>query len=108
MARWPGLGGSPLLRRWPRLLWVLRRAWIRRLLCLAVGPDPVGAPLAPDQSLLLIRKYSDPDVKKGPGPVRPGPLSLPAMEPSGVFYRNFTKTARNSPPTGNIFRRYDL
>src|SRR5947209_11362996 len=41
------LGCSKLLCWWPRLL------WLRRLLCAATGPDPVGPPLAPCQSLLL-------------------------------------------------------
>src|SRR6202035_3675239 len=46
MARRPGLGRSPLFRRRPGL-------WLRRLLCAGIGPDAVGAPLAPGKSLLL-------------------------------------------------------
>ena len=58
------LGRSPLLRRWPGVLWL----W--RLLCAAPGPDAVGAPVASGQSLLLSN-HSIPEVK-GPGPVVPG------------------------------------
>src|SRR6202035_4564172 len=50
MARRPGLGRSPLFRRRPRLRLQL---WLRRLLCAAIGPDAVGASLAPGKSLLL-------------------------------------------------------
>src|SRR5205085_718185 len=42
-----GLGCSKLLCWWARLL------RLRRLLCAPIGPDTVGPPLAPRQSLLL-------------------------------------------------------
>src|SRR5260370_32075172 len=46
---WRRLGRSPLFRRRPGLLWLR----LRRLLCATIGPDAVGSPLAPGESLLL-------------------------------------------------------
>jgi len=45
-------GRSPFLRRWPGLL--SSRLW--RLLRATIGPDAVGSPVAPGESLLLNSK----------------------------------------------------
>jgi hypothetical protein len=92
--RWLGLGRSPLLRRWPGVLWL----W--RLLCAAPGPDAVGAPLASGQSLLLSNR-SIPEVR-GPGPVVPGLFAFHKPEPRGV-HAIFTRRVCNSSLTGKQF-----
>jgi hypothetical protein len=55
------LGRSPPLRRWPGL-WLR----LRRLLCAAIGPNTVGAPLAVGESLLLICLYQFEHQSPGP------------------------------------------
>ena len=73
----PRLGlGSALLCRRSGLLWL----W--RLLCAPAGADPLGPPLAPGQSLLLIRAASN---LKSPRPPQPGAFLLICMEPNVAF-----------------------
>src|SRR6201999_1772878 len=92
----PGLGlGHAWRLAWRRLAWWLARRlrlgcaallcrrtrlWLRlwRLLCAAIGPDPVGTALAPVQPLLLsaarARRSKQFHLSKSPGQPQPGLL----------------------------------
>jgi hypothetical protein len=66
---------------WGGLLWLR----LRRLLCAAIGPDPVGSPLAPGESLLLTANRQS-VTSESPGPVMPGLfLRVQSREPAAAF-----------------------
>src|SRR6266852_1328177 len=79
---WRRRGRSPLLRRWPGLLWLR----LRRLLCATIGPDAVGSPLAPGESLLLTANRQS-VTSKAPA------LSLPGL---------FCRFNQWNPPPGSL------
>ena len=92
------LGRSPLLRRWPRLLWLR----LRRLLCAAIGPDAMGASLAVGESLLLIQTV--PSRRQKPRPRRAGAFKFDRMEPGFKFLLERGQSAAR----GNKFCSRDL
>ena len=109
LARWLAwrlawrLGRSALLRRRPRLLRLLR---LRRLLCAATGPDPLGTALAAGQPLLLIRDRPI-STSESPGRQRRG-FSVSAVEPRPeAFIQFLLETAMQSGACGETISAAD-
>ncbi len=72
--------------------------WLRRLLCAATGPDPLGTPLAAGEPLLLTKTALS-RISKAPA-LAPG---LYASWRAG-FHAIFTRKPRNRPLRRQPFR----